>query len=159
MELFILMDCVVGLRPFSLDMRIHIVSPESAIWLCTALISHLLLISDSRVLVFQVSSMNTCVLPRGDGIGMVLLVLRTQHRIEVQSEKVQATARQSVWAIAPHHVIKPRVILAGEAGATVCVLLEGDGTPVLLPSLAGLSCFMVFCYKHISWIHFHKIST
>lgn len=91
-------------------------------------------------------------------MGMVLLVLQTQHQIEAQSEKVQATALQSVWAIAPHHIIEPRVILAGEAGATVYVLLEGDDTPVLLPSLVGLSCFIVFCHKHVPWIHFHKIS-
>lgn len=39
-----------------------------------SLILHPLLISDSQVLVFQVSSRNTCALSRGDSIGMVLLL-------------------------------------------------------------------------------------
>ena len=77
--------------------------------------------------------MNTRVLSRGDSTGTVLLVLQTQHRIEVQSEKAQAIALQSVWAITPHQVIKPRVILTEGAGATAYVLLEGDDTPGSLP--------------------------
>ena len=63
----------------------------------------------------------------------MFLVSRIQHRLEVQSEKAQAIALQSVWAITPHQVIKPRVILAEGAGATAYVLLEGDDTPVFLP--------------------------
>ena len=63
----------------------------------------------------------------------MFLVSRIQHRLEVQSEKAQAIALQSVWAITPHQVIKPGVILAEGAGATAYVLLEGDDTPVFLP--------------------------
>ena len=75
MELFTLTDCTVGPQPISLDVKIHIITPESAIWFCTptsALILHPLLISDSQVLVFQVSLANTCISSIGDGIGTVL---------------------------------------------------------------------------------------
>lgn len=58
----------------------------------------------------------------------MLSVARTQHRTEVQSEKAQAIALQSVQAITPHQVIKPTGILAEEAGAIVHVLLEGGNT-------------------------------
>uniref|UniRef100_A0A8C3K197 ribonuclease H n=1 Tax=Calidris pygmaea TaxID=425635 RepID=A0A8C3K197_9CHAR len=83
----------------------------------TSLILHPLLISNSRVFVFQVSLVNTCASSRGDSIGMLLLVLQTQHRIEVHSEKAQAIALQSVWAITPHQVIKPEGIVGEGAGA------------------------------------------
>lgn len=87
---------------------------------------HPLLISDSRVLVFQVSSVNTCVLSRGDSSGTMSLVSQTQHPTEVQSEEVQTTTFQSVWAISPQQVVKPRVTPADGAGAAAYVLLEGD---------------------------------
>lgn len=69
MELFTPTDCMVGPRPVSLDVKIHIITPENAVWFCTPtspLILHPLLISNSRVLVFQVSLTNTCALSRGD---------------------------------------------------------------------------------------------
>ncbi|XP_014809726.1 PREDICTED: uncharacterized protein LOC106895111 [Calidris pugnax] len=81
------------------------------------LVLHPLLISNSQVFVFQVSLVNTCASSRGDSIGMLLLVLQTQHLIEVHSEKAQAIALQSVWAITPHQVIKPKVTVAEGAEA------------------------------------------
>ena len=74
-----------------------------------------LLISNSRGFVFQVSLVSICASSRGDSIGLLLLVLQTQHLIEVHSEKAQGTALQSVWAITPHQVIKPEV--TGAEGA------------------------------------------
>lgn len=47
----------------------------------------------------------------------MLLVSQTQHPTEVQSEKVQATTFQFVWAINPQQVVKPKVIPAEGAGA------------------------------------------
>lgn len=70
--------------------------------------------------------MTTCALSRGDSIGTVLFVWQTQRHVEVQSDKAQAMAFQSVWVITPHQVVKPGVILAEGAGATAYVLLEGE---------------------------------
>ena len=80
----------------------HLVSGLN--WFCTPtspLMLRPLLISDSWVLLFQVSSTKICALSRGDSTGAVLLVSRTQHQAEVPSEKAQAIALQSVWAITP----------------------------------------------------------
>lgn len=112
---------------------------STAHYIPNSLLLHPLLISDSQVLVFQVSSRNTCALSRGDSIGTVLLLSRTQHRIEAHFDKAQAIALQSVWSITPHQVIKPGVILAEGPGATAYILLEGDDTPVFLP-YHRLSC-------------------
>lgn len=43
--------------------------------------------------------MISCALFRGDSTGPLLLVSQTKHQIEIQSEKVQTTALQSLWAI------------------------------------------------------------
>lgn len=70
-----------GTRPIILKVEIHIITPEDAIWFCTLLsplVLYSLLILNSRVPVFQVSSKNTCALSRGDGVGTVLPVLQTQ---------------------------------------------------------------------------------
>lgn len=78
-EWFTLMDCVTGPRPVGLDVEVHIITPKNTVWLCALtpdLILHPLLISDSRVLVCQVPSMNTRTLSRGDTI---LLVSQTQR--------------------------------------------------------------------------------
>lgn len=135
-ELFTLMDCVVGPWPVGLDVKVHIITPKNTVWLCAlspALILHPLLISDSRVLVCQVSSMNTCTLPRGD---TMLLVSQTQRWIEVQSEKAGARALQTVWVINPHQVIKLWVILAEGAGATRMYYWKVV-TPLFSSSIAG----------------------
>ncbi|XP_075000724.1 uncharacterized protein LOC142079948 [Calonectris borealis] len=124
-----------GPQPVSLDVKIHIITPENAAWFCTPtpLALHPLSISDAGVLVLQGPSRNTCAFSRGDSTGTVLPVSRTQQRVEAQSEKAQATALQSVWAITPHQVIKSGAILAQGAGVTAHVLLEGDDTAVFLP--------------------------
>lgn len=52
-KLFTPMDCEVGLQPIDLEVKIHM-TPENAVWFCTLtslLMLHLLLISDSQVLV------------------------------------------------------------------------------------------------------------
>lgn len=135
MELFTPTDCVMGPRPITLDVHIRIVTAENAIWFCTPAspILHPLLISNSQVLVFQVSSTNICALSRGGSTETMLLVSQTPHRFEVQSEKVQTRALLSMWAITSHQVIKPRIILAEGAGAMAYVLPEGEDTPVFLP--------------------------
>lgn len=68
-----------------------------------------------------------------DGIGTLLLVPWTQYQIEVQSKKVQSKPLQSAWAIALSQAIRPWVILAEGAGATMYLLLEGDDTWTVLP--------------------------
>ena len=68
-------------QPIRIDVTIHIITPEKAIWFSTptsALILHPLLITDFQVLVFLVFLMNTCALCRRDSTGMVLLVSQTQ---------------------------------------------------------------------------------
>jgi len=157
MELFIPMDCMVGPQAISPDVKIHITTSENAVWFFTPtspLILHPLLISGSRVLVFQVSSTNTYALSRRDSTGTVIFVSRTQDRTEVQFEKAQATALQAVWAITPHQVIKPGVVLAEGAGATAYIYLERDDTPVFLPyhrlARALQSCATSACTGYIS---------
>ncbi|OPJ66867.1 hypothetical protein AV530_016836 [Patagioenas fasciata monilis] len=98
MELFTPMDCEVGPQSLDTDVKIQVITSENAVWLSTmtSLNLHPLLVSDSRVLVFQVTSVNTCTFSRGDNVGTVLPMSRTQHCIEVQSEKAQARALQTV---------------------------------------------------------------
>ncbi|KAK2511509.1 hypothetical protein Q9233_016920 [Columba guinea] len=125
MELFTPMDCEVGRRSINLDVKVHIITPENGVWLCpltTSLTLHPLLISDSRVVVFQVSSMTTCALSRGDSIGTVLFVSQTQRHVEVQSEKAQAMAFQSVWS-------NPgaQKLVRGQSSSTCPLVTRGQG--------------------------------
>lgn len=143
-ELFTPVDCMVGLQPISLYMKIHRITPQNAIWFCTptSLILHPLLISDSQVLVFWVSLMNNCTLSRGDSIWAVLLVSQTQHQIE---------ALQYMWAITPYQVIKLGAIVAEGAGVMAYVLPEGLYIPVLLhyhrlAHHALQSCILASCW-------------
>lgn len=102
---------------------------DDAVWFCTLtfpLVLCPLLISCSWVLIFQVFFMVSCDLYRADNVGTMLLVSQTQHQIEVESEKTQATALQSLWAINPSWVTKSGVIFAEGAGAAAYVLLEDD---------------------------------
>lgn len=79
---------------------------------------HVLLILDSQVLVFQVSSANAQALSKGDSIGTLLLVPRATHQVETQSERAQPKPLQSVWAITSSQATRPGVILAEGAGVT-----------------------------------------
>lgn len=90
-----------GTRPIILKVKIQITTPENARGFCTPvspLILRSLLLLDSRVPAFQVSSINTCALARGDGAGSVFLVSHTQ----VLARAVQAMAPQPVLATTPH---------------------------------------------------------
>lgn len=136
-----LYDCSAGLQPVSLHVKTHIINPENAVRFSTPtspLFLHPLFTSDSWVLIFQVPMTNTCALSRVDSNETMSLVLQKKHWTEVQSEKVQAIALQSVWAVTSSKATKARRILAEESGVTVNALLEGDDTPVFL-SYHGLA--------------------